>query len=100
MTPKKGFKVGLLVSGILALLILVGILIVGLSSYEGHCISFEPPERPCNILEFLVPYLLLLIVYSIIGRPILAVSVFVIILTPPVIGYLIGKTKSRAEFAK
>ena len=94
MTPKNGFRTGLLVSGILALLILVGILVVGLSSYEGHCISFEPPERPCTILEFLPPYLLLLIVYSIVGRPIWGVIVFVIIISPPVIGYLIGKRKS------
>jgi len=94
MTPKKGFTIGLFVSGILVFLILVGILIVGLSSYEGHCISFEPPERPCNVIEFLIPYLLLLIVYSIIEKPILFLILLILILMPPVIGYLIGKRKS------
>lgn len=97
MTPKKGFRVGLIGSGILVLLILVGILIFGLSSYDGHCISFEPPERPCTFLEFLPAYLFLLILYSMIGKPVLALNVILILLVPPVIGYLIGKGKSRAE---
>jgi len=97
MTPKKGLKVGLLISGILALLILIGILIVGLSLYDGYCISFEPPKRPCSILEFLFPYLLLLIVFSIIGKPVLAIIVVFIVVVPPVIGYIIGRRKSGPE---
>ena len=94
MTPKKGLKVGLLISGILALLIFAGILIVGIRSYDGHCISFEPPKRPCSILEFLFPYLLLLVVFSIIGKPVLAIIALIIVVAPPAIGYLVGKRKS------
>ena len=97
MTPKKGFKSGLIVSGILLLLFLLGILIVGIVSYEGHCISFEPPERECTIFEFLYPYLLLLVVYSVVGKPILALIFFSILLTPPVIGYYLGNRKSKAD---
>lgn len=100
MTPKKGFKSGLLVSGALFLLILAGILAIGISSYEGHCISFEPPERPCNLLEFLIPYVLLLVVFSIVGKPILLIIALIIVLLPPIIGYLIGRRKSSAKLAK
>jgi hypothetical protein len=97
METKRGFKNGLLVSGFLVFLLLAGILFVGLQAYEGHCLSFEPPERPCSLLEFLYPYLLLLILYSIMGRPIISICIFVIILAPPLIGRLLGKRSSKPE---
>jgi len=97
MTPKKGFKVGLLVSCVLALLVILGILIFGLISYEGYCISFEPPERQCTFSEFLPGYLFLIILYSIIGKPVFALVFALIIFSPSIIGYLIVNRKSRAE---
>ncbi len=97
MTPKKGFRSGLIVSGIFLLLFFLGILIVGIISYDGYCISFEPPQRECNIFEFLYPYLLLLVVYSVVGRPILALIFFSILLPPPVIGFSLGYRKSKAD---
>jgi hypothetical protein len=93
MTRKQGLKTGLVVSGILLGLIFLGILIYGLTSYEGYCISFEPPKRECNILEFIFPYLLLLAVYSVFGKPVLALILVLIILIPPMVGYLLGKRK-------
>jgi len=97
MNFRKSLKVGLIVSGILILLLFSGILIFGLISYEGYCISFEPPERQCTFFEFLPAYLFLVILYSIIGKPVFALVFVIIILTPSIIGYLIGKRKSRAE---
>jgi hypothetical protein len=97
MLPKQGLKRGLLISGALALLILAGVIAVGGSSYDGYCISFEPPKRPCGIFEFLVPYILLLIVFSIIGKPILAITFFFIIVAPPIIGYLVGRRNAGSE---
>jgi hypothetical protein len=91
MSPKQGMKIGLLISGALALLILAGLIVFGVSSYDGYCISFEPPKRPCGILEFLIPYLLLLVVFSVIGKPILAIIFFFVIVTPPLIGYIVGR---------
>jgi len=97
MTPKKGLKYGMLVSGCLFFVILIGVLVVGIISYDGHCISFEPPVRPCNLLEFLLPYTLLLIVFSMIGKPILFFALLAILFAFPVIGYVIGKRKSDLE---
>jgi hypothetical protein len=94
MSSKQGFKVGVLISGILALIIISGILIAGIRSYDGYCVSFEPPKRPCGILEFLLPYLLLWIVFSVIGRPILAIGFFFIVVAPPMLGYMICRSKS------
>jgi len=96
MNLKKEYKTGCLISGILILLLVIGILIVGVRAYEGHCLAFEPPERPCSLLQFLYPYLVLLVVYSIIGRPILAILVFLIILAPALIGFLLSR-RSRLE---
>jgi len=97
MASSKAFKVGLLISGSLIMIILVGTLVVGISSYEGHCISFEPPERPCTLLEFLFPYLLLWIVFSIVEKPILTFLVLDFILAPTIIGYLLGRKESQGE---
>jgi hypothetical protein len=97
MTPKRGLKRGLLVSGILLILILVGVLWFGVSSYDGYCISFEPPRRPCNLLEYLFPYTLLLIVFSAIGKPMICLSVFVVLLAFPIIGYVVGKRRFNRE---
>jgi len=97
MTPKKGLKFGMIASGCLFFVILMGALVVGIRSYDGHCISFEPPVRPCNILEYLLPYTLLLIVYSMIGKPILFFTLLAILLAFPLIGYLIGKRKFDLE---
>jgi hypothetical protein len=96
MSSKQGFKVGVLISGILALMIISGILIAGVRSYDGYCVSFEPPKRPCGILEFLLPYLLLWIVFSVIGRPILAIGFFIIVVAPPMLGYMICRRKSKS----
>jgi hypothetical protein len=93
MTTRKGLKYGMIASGCLLFVILMGVLIVGIRSYDGHCISFEPPVRPCNLLEYLLPYTLLLIVFSIVGKPILFFSIMAILLAFPFIGYLIGKRK-------
>jgi hypothetical protein len=97
MSPKKGLRVGLLISGVLVLLILAGIIMTGVRSYDGYCISFEPPKRPCGILEFLFPYLLLLIVFSVIGKPVLAIIFLIIVVTPPIIGYVFGRRKTSTE---
>ena len=97
MTAKKGLKSGLIVSGIFLDLIFLGILIYGLTAYDGHCISFEPPERTCTVLEFLLPYLLFLVVYSLVGKPILAVILFLIIFVPPLVGCLQDKRKSKTN---
>lgn len=95
MAPKQGIKSGLLISGILLGLILLGIVIYGVISYDGYCISFEPPKRECTLFEFLLPYLLLLVVYSLVGKPVLTLILISIIFIPPVIGYLQGKRKSN-----
>jgi hypothetical protein len=97
MSPKQGLKTGLLISGALVLLILAGVIAFGVSSYDGYCISFEPPKRPCSILEFLFPYILLLIVFSILGRPILAIIFLLVIVTPPIIGYIVGRMRAGSE---
>ena len=97
MTPKRGLKRGLLISGILLILILIGVLWVGISSYDGYCISFEPPKEPCSLLEYLLPYTLLLIVFSAIGKPMICLSVFVVLLAFPIIGYVVGKRRSMRE---
>jgi hypothetical protein len=97
MSPKQGLKNGLLISGALILLILAVVIAYGVISYDGYCISFEPPKRPCGIFEFLFPYILLLIVFSLIGKPILAIIFLFIVLTPPIIGYIVGRRRSGAE---
>ncbi len=99
MKSGKGFKIGLIVSAILILLILGGSLTIGLRSYDGIFIPFEPPQQIYTFLEFVPPYLLLLIVYSIFGKLVLALLVFLIILSPSVIGYLAGEGKSGIEDA-
>ena len=97
MSQKQGLKNGLIISGALVLLILAGVTAYGVISYDGYCISFEPPKRPCGLLEFLLPYILLFIVFSLIGKPILAIIFLIIILTPPIIGYIVGRRRSGAE---
>ena len=100
MTPKNGLKVGLVISFALTLVILLGIVIVGLSSYDGYCISFEPPARPCDILEYIFPYLVLRVFFSIVIWPIKSSFIYIIILSPPIIGYLLGKRNSIPELVE
>jgi len=97
MTPRKGFRVGLLISGTLVFLILMVAVYIGLSSYDGYCIYFEPPKRPCTMWEFLLPYLFLLILYWIFGKPIWTIIIFILLLAPPLIGFFLGRKKTKAE---
>jgi hypothetical protein len=97
MSPKRGLKIGLIASGALALMILAGVIIVGIQSYDGYCVSFEPPKRPCGLLHFLMPYLLFLIVFSVIGRPVLAIMFLLIVAALPIAGYLLGRRRSGSS---
>jgi hypothetical protein len=90
-TPKNGFRTGMRASVFLLLLIFVGILLVGITSYDGHCISFEPPQRECNIFEFLFPYVLIFIVFSVISKPMLFLIILITLIALPIVGYMIGK---------
>lgn len=47
-----------------------------------------------------IPYVLLLVVFSIVGKPILLIIALILLLAPPIIGYLIGRRKSKAELAR
>jgi hypothetical protein len=99
MSPNRGLKIGLIASGALALVVLAGVIVVGIQSYDGYCVSFEPPKRPCGLLQFLIPYLLLLIVFSLFGKPILAIIFLLMIAAPPFVGYWIGRTRARSPSA-
>jgi hypothetical protein len=99
MSPKRSLKIGFVVSGVLALLILAGFIVVGILAYDGHCVSFEPPKRPCGFFQFLIPYLLILIVFSAIGKPILAFGLLLTLAAPPIAGYLMDRRRSRSASA-
>jgi hypothetical protein len=79
---------------IICLLLAVAIAI-GVASFDGTCISFEPPTRSCTLLQFLIPYLLLLLVYWIVGRPMLALVIGLIILIAPLVGWFVSRSGSR-----
>lgn len=92
----SGLKTG--VKALLALLLLTvaGVAAVGVRSYDGHCISFEPPKRPCSLIEFLIPYTLTLAMFSLIGKPIRFLSLTLILLAPLLIGYLFSSRSGNA----
>jgi hypothetical protein len=86
-------KVGMFISlGILLLTLLV-VLWVGVRSYDGHCMSFEPPRRPCTLLQFLIPYVLVLVLFSAVGKPMLTLVVLVAVIVPPIGGYLVDRRR-------
>jgi hypothetical protein len=95
MTPRRGFEIGVLASASLLSLGVVIALAIGASAYDGHCISFEPPKEPCTLLQYLVPYMLLLAVYSIAGRPIWSILALLVLLALPAVGYLVGRRIGR-----
>jgi hypothetical protein len=93
MTPHKGLKRGLLGSAIVIALILVAFLVVSIASYDGHCVSFEPPKRPCSLIAYLYPSFILFVFYTAIGRPFLFLSVLLVVLILPLVGFLVDKRR-------
>lgn len=90
-SAKSGFRTGAAAS-LLLVLLLVGVAVfIGADAYEGHCISFEPPQQPCSLVEYLLPYLLFLIVYSTLGRPDLALAFLLVLLVLPLGGFFLGR---------
>jgi hypothetical protein len=98
MDPRKGFRSGLLTSGSIILLILMVFVYIGLSSYDGYCISWDPPRRPCTLGEYFPAYLFLMIMFWIFGRPVWTILIFILLLIPPLTGYILGrKAKSNQK---
>jgi hypothetical protein len=64
---------------------------VSIASYEGNCVSFEPPTRPCALSEYLGSAFLLTLVYFAFGRPLLCIGLVVLILLLPLVGFLVGR---------
>jgi hypothetical protein len=95
MTSKKGFKIGLLISFVLLMVILLGFLIAGFRSYDGVCISVEPPEHPCTFIEYIIPYLMMRLFFPIIIWPIGSYLVAGLLLLLPFLGYLIGERNQK-----
>jgi ABC-type dipeptide/oligopeptide/nickel transport system permease subunit len=98
MYARKGLRSGLKISGAIIILILIVAVYIGLSSYDGYCISWEPPRRPCTLGEYFPAYIFLMIMFWIFGRPIWTILVFILLLAPPLTGYILGrKAKSNQK---
>lgn len=91
---KIGFRYGLLASACLLGLVLLAALVVAFQSYDGRCISFEPPPTDCTLLEYLPGYAFLLLIYWAFGRPLLSIACLALLLLLPLGGYLLGRRAS------
>jgi hypothetical protein len=97
MADRNRARLGFLISIFLFLCLLAAITLVGISGYEGNCISFEPPPEPCTLLEYLLPYLLLLVVFWIFGKPLLSLAILALILAPGITGWMLEKRRPDKE---
>ena len=95
MSPKKGLRTGILLSGVVVFSILAVVLVGGIRAYDGNCLSFEPPNRPCGLLEFLVPYTLLVAGFSAFDKPFLSLGLILLIVGAPLVGFIVGKRRSN-----
>ena len=93
MIARKGLRLGLLASCLLFLGILAIPLVLGITSYDGYCVSFEPPKRPCTFLEYLGPTFILTLLYLAFGRPLLSLFLVVALLALPLVGYFVDKRR-------
>jgi len=90
MTPRKGMRIGFLLSGMIVLIILVSALVIGILAYDGTCIYFEPPPRECTLGEYLPTYFFLLLLTWLFGKPLLTALVFLLLMGLPSAGYVLG----------
>jgi hypothetical protein len=97
MADRKWARLGVLISGVLFFCLLMVVVLVGITSYQGYCISFEPPPESCTLMEFLLPYLFLLIVFWLFGKPVLSLAILAFILAPSIIGWLLEKRHPEKE---
>ena len=97
MNARKGLRLGLLASCLLFLAILAIPLTICITSYDGHCVSFEPPKRPCTFLEYLGTAFILNLVYLAFGRPVLYVFLVAGMLALPLVGHIVDKRKHARQ---
>jgi hypothetical protein len=93
----RGINIGLIISAVIIILVLAIVIVIaiGVESFNGTCISFEPPARSCTLLEFLIPYLLLLLVYWVVEKPVLTLLIAVLVLAAPLAGWIVSRDRSK-----
>ena len=91
MKARKGFTFGCLSSVLVAVAIVSIILISNAGSYEGECISFEPPARKCSFGEYLQQVVLLILIFSPFTDTFLFCSISLLLIILPILGWRIGK---------
>jgi hypothetical protein len=93
----RGLIIGLIISAVIIILVLAVAIAIGVGSFNGTCISFEPPARSCTLLEFLISYLLLLLVYWVLEKPVLTLLVVVLVLAAPFAGWIVSRGRSKGS---
>lgn len=91
MKARKGFTFGCISSVLVAVAIVSIILITYAGSYEGECISFEPPAGKCSIGEYLLQVVLIILIFSPFTDTYLFCSISLVLLFLPILGWRIGK---------
>lgn len=98
MSARRGLLFGCI--GSLGLVVVVFAIVLSSEawSYQGHCISFEPPARECSIVQYLFLLVILSIVFPLpFVYRLLSWSIWLIVLLLPILGYEIGKrSESKA----
>ena len=91
MSAKRGFALGCIGSLLLVTVIVSIILILNSASYQGECISFEPPAGDCSLFEYLLQVLVLVLISSPFTHTFLFFSLLAVILMLPILGIGIGR---------
>jgi hypothetical protein len=90
MKARKGFAVGCISSVLIVIAIVLIILISNAGSYDGECISFEPPARKCSFGEYIRQVGLLILIFSPFTDTFLFCSISLVLLFLPILGWRIG----------
>jgi hypothetical protein len=86
---------GLLASAMILMLVFAGIALVASTSFEGECISFEPPSQSCSLGRYLVQA----VVLTVLAAPWTHTSLFIlavaILVGLPIAGLVVGIFRAR-----
>jgi len=86
----KYFRLGLLIDLALLMAAVLAIVVGSLVTYDGRCgsIIMEPTHTPCNIFQYIATELF---IFVMLGIFLLWWAILIILLLPPIVGYLVGR---------